>query len=205
MSKGEQTRQSIIEQAAPIFNVRGYAGTSMDDIVKVTGLSKGGIFNHFGNKDALALAAFDYSVDQMRERFRAMVAGKRTTRSRLKSMMRLFQSMIEEPPVDGGCPVLNTAIEADDTHPALRDHALKVCEEWRDFIVRTVKKGIELGDVLPETDPEGVSSLMMSTLEGAVMVSKLYDDAAHIRRAVAHLTAYLDTFIQKSESEESSS
>jgi TetR/AcrR family transcriptional regulator, transcriptional repressor for nem operon len=205
MSKGEHTRQSIIEQAAPIFNVRGYAGTSMDDIVKATGLSKGGIFNHFGNKDALALAAFDYSVSLMRERFRVLVAGKRTTRSRLEAMMLLFQSLIETPPVDGGCPVLNTAIEADDTHPALRELALQVCEDWRDFIVRTVRKGIELGNVLPDTDPEGVSSLMMAALEGGVMVSKLYNDANHIRRAVAHLTAYLDTFIQKSESEENSS
>src|SRR5690242_11437161 len=108
MSKGEQTRQSIIEQAAPIFNVRGYAGTSMDAIVEATGLSKGGIFNHFGNKDTLALAAFDYSVDQMRERFRSLVAGKRTTHTRLQAMMLLFQSVIEEPPVEGGCPVLNT-------------------------------------------------------------------------------------------------
>ena len=60
--KGEQTRQRIVERAAPVFNQRGYAGTSLAELIAATGLEKGGIYNHFASKDELALAAFDHAV-----------------------------------------------------------------------------------------------------------------------------------------------
>jgi len=61
MSKGEQTRQEIIRKAAPIFNQRGYDGAAMSDLMKATGLEKGGIYRHFSSKEALAAEAFDYA------------------------------------------------------------------------------------------------------------------------------------------------
>src|SRR5438105_3375693 len=62
MRKGEQTREMILERAAPIFNQQGYAGASLSDIMRETGLEKGGIYNHFRGKEELALAAFDYAI-----------------------------------------------------------------------------------------------------------------------------------------------
>src|SRR6516162_6144375 len=62
MSKGELTRQRIVEQAAPIFNQRGFAGCSMQDVMEATGLEKGGLYRHFSGKEELAAEAFRYSV-----------------------------------------------------------------------------------------------------------------------------------------------
>ena len=53
--KGSATKQRIVEAAAPVFNQRGYWGASMADLMAATGLEKGGIYNHFGSKEALAL------------------------------------------------------------------------------------------------------------------------------------------------------
>lgn len=197
MAKGEQTRQVILQQAAQIFSMNGYAGTSLDDLMTATRLTKGGIYNHFDNKEALSLAAFDYAVELVRERFRESLAGKRTTRTRLRAVIDLFYSLLIDPLFAGGCILLNTAIEADDTSPVLRERTQKAFDDWRQTIMRTMNKGLELGDVRPGTDPEVAATIFISTLEGAIMLSKLYGDTVHLRRAADHLSAYVDSFIQE--------
>ena len=69
MSKAEITRQKIIKEAANIFNQNGYAGSSISDVMKATGLKKGGIYNHFASKDELAIAAFDYARGLLQQRY----------------------------------------------------------------------------------------------------------------------------------------
>jgi TetR/AcrR family transcriptional regulator, transcriptional repressor for nem operon len=69
MRKGELTRERIVRRTAPLFNQQGYFGASLADIMRATGLEKGGIYNHFGSKEALALEAFDYAVDAVEQRF----------------------------------------------------------------------------------------------------------------------------------------
>ena len=64
MSKGDQTRERIIAKAAELFNQRGLEGTSMADLMKATGLEKGGIYRHFASKEAVAAEAFDYAWKQ---------------------------------------------------------------------------------------------------------------------------------------------
>src|SRR4030088_3203913 len=61
VTKGEQTRREIVQKAAPLFNQKGYEGTSLSDLMKATGLQKGGIYRHFSSKEELATEAFDYT------------------------------------------------------------------------------------------------------------------------------------------------
>src|SRR5260370_8662436 len=61
MTKGEQTRKKIVAAAAPIFNQRGYDGSSLNDLMEATGLKKGGIYRHFSSKEELAAEAFAYT------------------------------------------------------------------------------------------------------------------------------------------------
>ena len=68
LTKAEQTTQFIIEKVAPLFNQKGYAATSMSDITRVTGLTKGAIYGNFENKEAIAIAAFDKSVNDLLKR-----------------------------------------------------------------------------------------------------------------------------------------
>ncbi|MDX1993055.1 MAG: TetR/AcrR family transcriptional regulator [bacterium] len=196
MTKGELTRQTILQQAAQVFSVRGYFGTSMDDLMKATDLTKGGIYNHFGSKEALALEAFEYAFGLVKARFRELSEGKRTTRDRLYAVLELFRSVLDDPLLAGGCPLLNTAVEADDANEPLRNRAREAADDWRGYISRTVRKGLELGDVRPEVEPEAVASVMISTLEGAIMLSKLYGDNIHMHRTVDHMAAYIDSLLK---------
>src|SRR5205814_8589295 len=105
------TREMILEQAAQVFNRKGYFGASMTDIMKATGLEKGGIYNYFHSKDDLALQAFDYSVDLVRQEFAAAITGKFPAVQRLEAVFDVFRGLSQGKPLKGGCPILNTAIE----------------------------------------------------------------------------------------------
>src|SRR5690606_3996284 len=123
LSKGDETRQMILERAAEVFNRKGYFGASMADIMQPTGMEKGGIDNHFGSKDDLALEAFDYAVELMRREVQRAMKDKRDAIERLEAFVGVYRAMPGGMPIAGGCPVRSTAIEADDTRPVLRDHA----------------------------------------------------------------------------------
>ena len=186
----------ILRQAAEVFNRRGYFGTSLSDIMRATGLEKGGIYNHFANKDELALQAFDYSSDLMRQAFAEALVGRFHGVDRLLAIIGVFQKIPEEFPVPGGCPVLNTAIEADDAHPQLREHARLAMEEWHDFIKRVIRRGMERGEIRPEVDPDMLATLLIATLEGAVMLSKLHGNQEYMNRTVNYLRTYLETAVR---------
>lgn len=196
MSKGEQTREMILAQAAQLFSRQGYFGSSLSDIMHETGLEKGGIYNHFSSKEQLALEAFDHVIALLEQRIRRFLSGKTHAIDRLLALVSHFQSLIDDPIVVGGCPILNTAIEADDAHPALRDRARAAMDRLRDTIERIITRGIQRQEIRSEVDVDTFVTVFIATLEGAVMLSKLYQDPAHMQRAAAYLTHYIETVLR---------
>src|SRR6266702_3653612 len=184
MSKGEQTKERILERAAQLFNQQGYFGSSLSDIMHETGLEKGGIYNHFASKEQLALEAFDYAFSLHQQRVTNLLAGKRHAVDRLHAILAYFQSIVEDPVIPGGCPLLNTAIEADDAHPTLRDRARNAMDQMHNTIERIITRGIERGELRSDADPTACATLFLSSLEGAIMLSQLYHDPVHIHRIV---------------------
>jgi TetR/AcrR family transcriptional repressor of nem operon len=193
MSKGEQTRERILARSAQLFNRQGYFGASLADIMRETGLEKGGIYNHFSSKEQLALESFDYAYGLVQQRTRAALSGKYNAIERLLAIVSVFQSEVDDPPVAGGCPILNTAIEADDANEVLRDRARFAMDSWRTTIHRIVNKGIERHEIRPGVDADEVASILIATLEGANMLSNLYKDPIHMQRAVDHMVHYIET------------
>ncbi len=192
-SKGERTRRRIVERAAPVFNQRGYAGASMRDLVEATGLEKGGLYNHFGSKEALAAASLAHAVDLVGSRLAAARDAHERSPDQLRAVVRAFGQGARRPLVAGGCPIMNTAIEADDTNPELRAQARAAMTDWHRLIGSIVKQGIERGELGAATDPFVLATIVTSTLEGALMLSRLYDDPRHMDRAVDHLVAHIDS------------
>jgi len=196
VSKGEQTREMILARAAELFSRQGYFGSSLSDIMHETGLEKGGIYNHFSSKEQLALEAFDYAVELVKQRTKLALAGKVNAIDRLNAIVTVFQELVEDPLLVGGCPILNTAVEADDAQPALRERARDAMDAWRTTIHRIVHKGIERQEIRPGVDADALATLLISTLEGAIMLSKLYGDNIHMRRVVEYLTGYIETAVR---------
>jgi len=193
VSKGEQTRERILARSAQLFNRQGYFGASLADIMRETGLEKGGIYNHFSSKEQLALESFDYAYGLVQQRVRQALAGKFDAIERLMAIVSVFKGIFEDPLVPGGCPILNTAIEADDSNEALRDRARAAMDNWRTTIHRIVNKGVERQQIRPGVDADEVASILIATLEGAIMLSNLYKDSTHMKRAADHMTRYIET------------
>ncbi len=171
--KAEKTRQFIVEKTAPIFNMKGYAGTSLNDMIQATGLTKGSIYGNFVNKDDVALAAFDFNLDQVDKVIRGQMVTKNTYREKLLVYTKVYENFLEFPFPEGGCPVLNTAIEADDTHPELRQRASEAIVSWKDMLVKLIEKGIANDEFSSNVDPEQVALTIIATIEGAIMITKL--------------------------------
>jgi AcrR family transcriptional regulator len=175
-----------------VFNRQGYVGASMRDLVSAIGLEKGGIYNHFGSKEQLALEAYDFAMSRVTDVLARSQDGATDAIDRLQRMIRAFATSARKPAIAGGCPIMNTAIEADDTHPELRDRARTSMTLWHRLIGRIVKDGVAAGTLAAGTDPYALAALLTGSLEGGLMLSRLYGDPAYTDRIVEHLTTHVD-------------
>jgi TetR/AcrR family transcriptional regulator, transcriptional repressor for nem operon len=194
VSKGARTREQVIEQAAALFNQHGYHGASISDVMAATGLKKGGIYRHFTSKDELAMEAFAFAVDKMRERFDEALAGADTALERLLAIVSVYARIPSDPPVPGGCPILNAAIESDDGNPELKAEAQRVLSDLKRALRAIVRQGQEQGELRTDLDLDAFANVFIAQLEGAVMLSKLFGSQGPMRHTVAHLTSWLEGF-----------
>jgi AcrR family transcriptional regulator len=193
MSKAAATKARIIEQAAMLFNQQGYAGSSMSDLMRVTQLQKGGIYNHFKSKDDLALAAFDFATQHIQRKFAGALQGKRHAVARLMAILEVYEGLLEDPVLVGGCPLLNTAIESDDAHPQLRLRTQKAMNDWQHLFRRILVYGQGRGELVADLDVASVITVLIATIEGAIMLTKLYGDTTYLQAALNHLKTYVST------------
>jgi AcrR family transcriptional regulator len=190
MRKGEATRQRIIAEAAPIFNRRGFAGCSLQELMDATGLEKGGIYRHFESKEELAVEAFRYALAQSVKVRTEHLEGIPGSVEKLREMVRRF---VETPSaVVGGCPLMNTAIDADDGNPVLRELALQGIREWRERLAVIVREGVRRGEIKRGTQAKRVANTMIATLEGALMISRLEGSREALKDARVALDRMLD-------------
>lgn len=196
MSKGERTREKIVAAAAPIFNQRGYEGSSLADLMAATGLQKGGIYRHFSSKEELAGEAFDYTWDAALKARLLHLDEKASGIEKLKQLIANFVNV--RPPVAGGCPILNTAIDADDGNPVLRARAVKALRSWVTRLQKMVKLAIENGETRAGIKPKTVATLIVASLEGALMISRLERNNKALLLIQEHLYRYLDTEVSAS-------
>ncbi|HVY93124.1 MAG TPA: TetR/AcrR family transcriptional regulator [Bryobacteraceae bacterium] len=189
LTKGERTRQQIVEAAASLFNQRGYEGSTLSGLMEATGLEKGGIYRHFSSKEELAAEAFDYMWQTARELRLAGLEGL-TGVAWLKAYIGNFVN--NRSPVAGGCPILNTAIDADDGNPMLRMKVTKALKSWRCRLRTVIEDGVAKGEIRQGVDARAAATLIVATLEGALMMSRIERTYEPLREVQRHLNAYID-------------
>ena len=191
MSKGQETKQEIVRKAAPLFNQKGYAGTSLSDLMDATGLQKGGIYRHFSGKEELAIEAFDYSWQKAVTGRLEGVENLPDSVDRLKKMVDNFVDM-RAGLVPGGCPLMNTAIEADDGNTVLRNRARKALQSWIKRLSRIAAAGIHKHEIYSRIEPRKLSEWIIGSLEGALLISRLQKDSEPLHNARVNLHEYLE-------------
>jgi AcrR family transcriptional regulator len=191
MKKGDLTRQRIIALAAPIFNSRGFEGCSMQDVMDATGLEKGGLYRHFGSKEELAAEAFLYSLDQA---VKTRTDGLDHVRGAVAKLAYIIHRFVDAPsPVSGGCPLLNTAVDADDGNPLLRKLVRKAFADWKKRLAAIVAQGIEAGEIRRGAHPFQLANTIIASLEGGLVLSRIDGSREPLRNVEASLTLLLDS------------
>lgn len=172
MTKAERTKQFIIEKSAPIFNTRGVAGTAMSDIMEATKLAKGGLYGHFDSKEELSYAAVDYNLDRLAEKTEAAVNKHKTAKGKLSAFLDLYNDPFN-PPLVGGCPMLNFGMESDDTNPVIREKVNKRLQGSPLFLTRIIEQGIVDGEFKKSWNAEEFGIKMFAMIEGGILFSRV--------------------------------
>ncbi|MEM6348912.1 MAG: TetR/AcrR family transcriptional regulator [Bacteroidota bacterium] len=176
MSKSEETKAFIIRKAAPIFNTKGYVATSLKDITDATQMTKGAIYGNFGSKEAVAIAVLEYTAQKIFSLMGKMVREATNAPDKLRAILDFYESYITNPPIEGGCPILNTAIEVDDGNPNLRLKVTRMLETLHTSMFKILQRGIREGQVKPDIDIETFGYMFVASLEGSIMIARVQGD-----------------------------
>ena len=187
MRDSQATKDRIIVASANLFNTQGYQATSISDITKATGLTKGAIYRHFENKEDLEKQALRSLSYLMFTAMRDAIKDAHNFQDKMEAVFGFFENYLRSPIYQGGCPLLNVAIEADDSHPVLKEQAQEMLRTLRTSISTLILNGIKNGQVKEDTNVNFYASIFISSLEGGIMMSKLEGNGTSIRHSITHL------------------
>ena len=171
MSKGEQTKQMIIERSAPIFNKKGIAATAMSDVMNATKLAKGSLYVHFDNKDVLAEAVVDYNLQLLRQKLMKDINRFDHPKDKLFAYIDAYRNPLVNPPVAGGCPMMNFGTEADDQFEDIREQVANMVNKSLQLITDIIAEGIQQGVFRSDWNYKEFATLMFAMIEGGILIS----------------------------------
>jgi AcrR family transcriptional regulator len=149
---GEQTRATILDAATKLATIEGLDGLSIGRLADEIGMSKSGLYAHFGSKEELQLAAIDTAVEIFDREVIGPAREPDTAFGRLEALCDLFLGYLEKPVFPGGCFFASAAAELD-THPGVvRERLVEVLGAWLALIERRVRKAQEAGELDPNED-----------------------------------------------------
>jgi len=192
MTKRERTRQFIIERAAPIINKKGMAATTLNDIMETTKLAKGGIYGNFENKEEICTASFDYLANQLAQEISLAARQGRTAREKFFNILHIYQ---QGPSIEGGCPLLNFGVEADDTNPEMTALVKARMENAQKRLAGIFTEGIRTGELKKTMDAGDFSIKTFAVLEGGLLISRVYKNNTRMESIIRSLKTEFDTYL----------
>ena len=193
MGKAKETKNYIIEKAAPIFNMHGYAGTSMSQLTRAINMTKGAIYGNFKDKDEIAIAAFDYNFAEISKRIGKVIRAKENACDKLIAFANFYLNEFADISMKGGCPILNAAIDSDNVHEGLKERVSHAIETWLETIIHIINKGIQRKQINPNVKPEQFASVFVSLIEGGIMLSKTTGNTIHLSRNIDQVIHLVNT------------
>lgn len=190
------TKELIIKESANLFNTQGYKATSISDITKATGLTKGAIYRHFDNKSDLEQQALRSLAKLMFTELGGKIKAANSFHAKMEATFSFFENYMNTPLYKGGCPLLNAATEVDDTNLVLRQQTYNMLAQLKASVQKLIENGIKNNQVKPDTDAAFFSTIIIATLEGGIMMSRLERTPEAILKTIQHLRTVVSS-IQK--------
>jgi AcrR family transcriptional regulator len=178
--RGSETRRRILEVAAESFADRGYAGTSVNDVLKASGVTKGGFYFHFPSKEALALAALRHKQEQWAGTVMAAVMRRPRAVEQLEAMVDALCDLHEQ---DRACRAISRlCTELGDERPELRPQLGTHLTTWMDMVAAVIRKGQDEGEIRPDVEPAVAAEIAVESFIGLETVSEVLTGRADLRR-----------------------
>lgn len=195
-AKAAATRDQILDAAARLIHLRGYHGTSLDDVLRESGVGKGNFYYYFRSKEDLGFAIIDRVVERFLERTLepAFVDPTADPLDQVRGFLdRLLEAQRQRNCV-GGCPMGNLACELSDVHEGFRQRLADIFERWRVMLATTLERGRESGRLRPDLDAGSAAGFVVAALEGAILMAKVTKDISVMEKCVAELKHHLTLY-----------
>ena len=192
-TKGERTRAAILDAALRIVSKSGLDGLTIGTLADATGMSKSGLFAHFGSREELLLAVLAHGQAQFTEVVFQPAMAKPRGVARLRAMFINWLDWTESAELPGGCPMIGGASEFDDKPGPVRDMLAGGQRTWIETLKRSVRQAIDEGELPAQTDPEQIAFEMF----GIALVVHHHRRLLGYPKARARALAALDKLISR--------
>ncbi len=187
------THEAILSAASRLMQVKGYNHTSLDDVLRESGVGKGNFYYHFKSKEELGHAILDQIIASFLDRTLAPCFTEATGRplGQIRCFLDRVLEIQRERNCVGGCPLGNLASELSDLHEGFRMRLASVFSAWRERLTAALEEARGAGDVDPACRPEAVAHFLVASLEGALLMTKLTKDIRVMEQCVGEMKRYL--------------
>ena len=193
---GRGTRETILAVATRLIHVHGYHATSLDDVLRESGVGKGNFYYYFKSKEDLGYAILDQIVEAFLERTLEPCFSDRGGQP--LAQIRCFLGRVLEAQRErncvGGCQLGNLASELSDVHEGFRTRLAVVFSAWRERLTLALAAAQARGAVGRDCQPAAVGQFLVASLEGAILMTKLTKDITVMEQCVAELSRYLGLY-----------
>lgn len=164
----------------------GVAGTTVSDIVGATRMAKGSLYVHFANKEELTYSVVDYNLKLFVDRTTAVINQFESAKDKFFALLDYLSDPLN-PPVAGGCPMMNFGTEADDTSPVIREKVSKVVCDMQESMSDILEKGVKDGEFKPDWDYDTFAAKAYAMVEGGILIARVTRDITKMKVLVGIL------------------
>lgn len=191
-SDGEQTHATILDEAMRLASIEGLNGLTIGRLADVAGISKSGLYAHFGSKERLQLETIEAAWQVFeREVIHPALAAPEGL-ARIEALCDAYVSYIERGVFPGGCFFAGLLTEFDAQPGPIHDLVADGNQQWVEFQISLISRAQELGEIDPSVDPEQLAFETEALLEFAGYLYILHRDPAKLKRGRAAAHAILD-------------
>jgi len=192
----KSTKDQILDAASRLISVRGYHCTSLDDVLRESGVGKGNFYHYFRSKEELGYAILDRIVGGFVERT-LEPSFSDPSLAPLEQIHGFFDRVVEslrERNCVGGCPMGNLASELSDVHEGFRQRLAEVFTLWRERVSGALAQAQRRAEFSARAEPAKVAQFIVASLQGAILMTKVTKEIKVMEECAAELKAHLELY-----------
>lgn len=193
------TKEHIIEAASQLMHLRGFNHTSIDDVLKESGVGKGNFYYYFKSKEELGFAILESNLKRFSELVLAKAFGNRhkDALEQVDEFLDIIVELHRQRNCAGGCPLGNMAMEMSDIHEGFRKKFQWAFESWRVQLAAVLQNAKAVGRLNDRVDPTVLAQFIVAALEGGILLTKVKKDITILENCFGELKKHIRMYLKE--------